>query len=112
MGVKDVESGVMFHRTHGNRRTGKKEFEISDEYVKLQGKSQGIVVINFRASKEDLVTIYEFFDDVDDMEPVTMNIANTGDIEHYFKGISPISQEDESGTYKFSVTMQTLRKSV
>lgn len=51
MGVKDVESGVMFHRTHGNRRTGKKEFEISDEYVKLQGKSQGVVVINFRASK-------------------------------------------------------------
>lgn len=60
MGVKDVESGVMFHRTHGNRRTGKKEFEISDEYVKLQGKSQGVVVINFRASKKDLTNIYEF----------------------------------------------------
>lgn len=112
MGVKDVESNVVFRRTRRDRRTGKNEFEISDEHVRLQGKSQGIIIINFRATqKNDLMGIYEFFDNVEDMEPVTMNIADTGEIEHYFKGISPLIEE-EDGIYKFSVTMQTLRKAI
>ena len=104
------ESTVLFRRSGGNKRTGEDEFEISDEYVRLQDKGQGLLVINFRAPKKNLKDIYEFFDNIDDMEPLYMNIAGTGEIEHYFRGVSPINEEEEEGWYKFGVTVQHLRK--
>lgn len=104
------ESTVLFRRSGGNKRIGEDKFEVKDEYVRLQDKGQGLLVINFRAPKKNLEDIYEFFDNIDDMEPLYMNIDNTGEIEHYFRGVSPIKEEEEGELYKFGVTVQHLRK--
>lgn len=106
-----VESTVIFCRGRENKKESEYKLEVDDEYVSIKDRGQGTWTINLRGSKESLTPMYEFFDNVMDMEPLTMNIAGTGEIQHYFRGISDIKEEDD-GTYKFGVTLQLLKKSV
>ena len=106
MSADDV---IMFRRSSGSQRIGETIFEVKEEYVKFNNKGEGIVIVNFEAPKEELMKIYEFFDNVNDMEPITLNIAGAGDMDHYFKGMGPLKEEDI--TSKFNVTLQSLQQS-
>ncbi|KAF5076446.1 hypothetical protein [Methanobacterium aggregans] len=107
-----VESKVVFCRGRENKKESEYMLEVDEEYVSIKDRGQGTWTINIRGSKEALTPMYEFFDNVMDLEPLTMNIAGTGEIKHYFRGISDIKEEEDEGNYKFGVTLQLLKKSV
>ncbi len=52
-----------------------------------------------------------FFESMTDIEPLTMNIADTGEIKAYFKGTAPFSQKKEEGmtVYTYGVTIQEIQ---
>jgi hypothetical protein len=48
---------------------------------------------------------------VNEVEPLTLNIGGTGEVNHYFRGISEITPK-EGGVYKLDVTLQFLSDTV
>lgn len=103
-------SNIVFHRVSGSK---KKDItiDVDDKYISLQNRSQGALVVIFRGPEEKIMEIYHFFDKLEDTETVPIDIDNTGAVEHYFRGISPINDDNDEGLpiKKFSVTLQ-LRK--
>jgi hypothetical protein len=107
MGVMNMPN-IVFHREGLKAKT----LELSDENVRMQNRREGAQIINFNAPEEKAMEIHQFFDDLDELEPVSMDIDNTGAVEHYFRGISPVKDgEDEGLPIKtFSVTLQLRRE--
>jgi len=89
-----------------------KTLELSDKYVRMQNRREGAQIINFTAPEEKAIEIHQFFDDFDELEPVLMDIDNTGAVEHYFRGMSPIEDGEDEGhpVKKFNVTLQLRRE--
>jgi len=89
-----------------------KTLELSDEYVSIQNRREGAQIINFTAPEDKAMEIHEFFDDLDELESVLMDIDNTGAVEHYFRGISAIVEGEDKGlpVKKFKVTLQLRRE--
>jgi len=111
--MNELNGDVLFQKSSGSERIGEDKFEVKQEYVTLISKPGGILVINIKAPKVESIGIHGFFEGLTDMEPITMNIANTGDIKCYFKGISPVvMDEEEESVQKFSVTFQELHDEI
>ena len=55
--------------------------------------------------------IGNFFKGIDEVEPLALNIAGAGDVDHYFRGISDITANDD-GLFNLSVTLQFLSTTV
>jgi|GEM_PF-1933705 len=101
------ESDVVFLKDTGQEKRGETRTVIREDYVKFLNRTGGVVEIKFRAQKEDLIDVYQFFSRVKDMESVGMDIAASGDRwNHYFRGLSPLVEDEDGENYKFKVTLQ------
>jgi hypothetical protein len=105
-----VENNVLFTKNRGNGKKSEETLIVDDEHVTIQSRKGGSVVVNFRGSESEIKKILEFFNGMNEVEPLMLNIAGSGDVDHYYRGISEISQED--GMFKIRVTLQFLATTV
>lgn len=102
-----VESNVVFLKDSGQEKRGETKTVIKEDYVKFLNRTGGVVEIKFRAPREELIDAYQFFSGVNDMESLGMDIAASGDRwNHYFRGVSPLVEDEDGTGYKFQVTLQ------
>jgi hypothetical protein len=104
---------VVFVKESGNRNRGENVFEINQTRVRMKEKQKGTLSITFESpDKGDIDAAMAFFESMTDMEPLTMDIADTGEIRAYFKGTAPFSQMEEEGmtVYTYGVTIQELQE--
>ncbi|MDD3753006.1 MAG: hypothetical protein PHQ17_00410 [Methanobacterium sp.] len=101
---------IVFHRVSGSKKKDK-SLDVDDKFISLQNRHEGTMIVKFKGPEEKIMEICQFFDGLDDMETVPVDIDDTGAVEHYFRGISPIRDDEEDGLpiKKFNVTLQ-LRK--
>ena len=101
------ESNVVFKKLGGEKRFGKDKVKIREDYVRFLNKTGGVVQINIKAPREELIDAYEFFSKINDMESLGMDIANSGDRwNHYFRGVTDLTEDESGSGYKFQVTLQ------
>jgi len=103
-------ANFLFHRVSGSKKKDN-TIDVDDKYISLQNRSEGAMVVKFRGPEDKLMEIHDFFDALQDMETVPVDIDNTGPIEYYFRGISPFSDDEDNGfpIKRFSVTLQQRR---
>lgn len=104
-------SNIVFHRVSGSKKKDK-TLDVDDKYISLQNRRDGAMIVNFRGLEEKIMEIYHFFNDLEDIETVPVDIDSTGPVEYYFRGISPIHDDTDEGLAikKFSVTLQLRRE--
>ncbi|MGB7968198.1 MAG: hypothetical protein WCF28_01350 [Methanobacterium sp.] len=105
------ESNVLFIKNRGNSKKSEEKLEVDDKHVTIQSRTGGSVVVNFKGSESELMDISNFFKGVNEVEPLTLNIGGSGEVDHYFRGISEITPK-EDGAYKLDVTLQFLSNTV
>lgn len=102
-----AETDVVFLKDSGQAKRGETRAEIKEKYVKFLNRTGGVVEIKFRAPREELIEAYQFFNGINDMESVGLDIAASGDRwNHYFRGVSPLVEDEDGKNYKFKVTLQ------
>jgi len=95
---------VAFKQEYGNTLL------VEQTGVSIRPSDDKIMSFNIKAPKDRIQEVEEFFKGFQMAEPVLIDIANTGNIHCYFKGISPILNK---GDYHFiSVTVQELKQQV
>lgn len=98
------EDCVIFKQEFGN------ELLVNQSYVGIRTKEDGMMSFNLRVPKDQITEIESYFKGFKIPEPILIDIACTGNIHCYFKGISPIIEKPE---YSFiSVTVQELKQEV
>ena len=98
------EDCVIFKREYGN------ELLVNQAHVGIRSKEDGIMSFNLRVPKDQINDIESYFKGFKIPEPILIDIACTGNIHCYFKGISPIIEKPE---YSFiSVTVQELKQEI
>jgi hypothetical protein len=105
------ESKVEFIKNRGNSKKSIEKLEVDNKHVTIQSRTGGSVVVNFKGSESKLMDISNFFNGVNDVEPLTLNIGGTGEVDHYFRGMSEITHNTD-GNYKLNVTLQFLETTV
>jgi hypothetical protein len=111
--MDDLEEYIVFQKTSGNKKPSEGRIEIKQDYVTLTLRSGGSVTLNFKSYEEEILRIKEFFESMTDMEPLSMNISDTGDVGYYFKGTGPLKEEfDDVGTtfFTYGVNLQELQE--
>lgn len=101
------ETNVVFVKNRANTKKSEEKLEIEDENVTIQSRSGGSVVLNFQGAESELMDISKFFNGMNEVEPIGLDIAGSGVVDHYFRGISEITPKDD-GLYHLSVTLQFL----
>ena len=98
------EDCVIFKQEYGN------ELLVNQSYVRIRTKEDGMMSFNLRVPKDQITDIESYFKGFKIPEPILIDIACTGNIHCYFKGISPIIEKPE---YSFiSVTVQELKQEI
>ena len=98
------EDCVIFKQEYGN------ELLVNQSYVRIRSKEDGMMSFNLRVPKDQITDIESYFKGFKIPEPILIDIACTGNIHCYFKGISPIIEKPD---YSFiSVTVQELKQEV
>jgi hypothetical protein len=106
------ESNVLFIKNRGNSKKSEEKLEIDDQHVSIQSRKGGSVVVNFKGSEAEIMGISNFFNGINEVEPLAVNIAGTGDVDHYFRGISDMNLNEADGLYNLSVTLQFLSTTI
>ncbi|MDI9624803.1 MAG: hypothetical protein QFX38_07960 [Methanothermobacter sp.] len=91
--------------------TANTKLEVNQDIVKIKEKQRGTLSIKFKSpDKSEIEEIIEFFESLTDMEPLTMNIADTGEIKAYFRGTGSLDtiKEDDKTFYTYEATIQEL----
>lgn len=104
--MSDISENIIFKKDSGE------ELDIKQKYVGLKIRPHGIMTVNFRSPEEEMNRIKGYFENFRTLEPVKVDIGETGNIECYFKGVSPLLEKKDDGglTYFFlSVTLQELK---
>lgn len=104
--MSDIGENVIFKKDSGDI------LSINQKFVGLKSRKSGILTVNFRSPEEEINKAKRFFEGLQSFEMIKFNIGDTGDIECYFKGISPLlEQTDDAGFQYFflSVTLQELK---
>jgi len=105
--MSDISENVVFKKDSGE------ELDINQKYVGLKTRPDGIMTVNFRSPEDEIIKIKDFFEGFRSSEPINFDIGETGNIECYFKGISPLLEKtNETGSNYFflSVTLQELKE--
>ena len=102
------ESNILFIKKRANSKKSEEKLEVDDKHVTIQSRTGGSVVVNFKGSESELMNVSNFFKGVNEVEPLTVNIAGTGEVEHYFRGISEMTRDNGDGLYHINVTLQFL----
>ena len=98
------EDCVIFKQEYGN------ELLVNQAHVGIRTKEDGMMSFNLRVPKDQISEIESYFKGFKIPEPILIDIACTGNIHCYFKGISPIIEKPE---YSFiSVTVQELKQEI
>ena len=98
------EDCVIFKQEYGN------ELLVEQSYVRIRAKEDGFMSFNLRVPKDQMGNIDAFFKGFKIPEPILIDIACTGNIHCYFKGVSPIIDKPD---YSFiSVTVQELKQEI
>lgn len=107
-----AKSLITFRRASGSKKKDKEVLEVETKYVTMQNRRENALIIKFKAPENECRNIYQFFDGFDELEPVMMDIEGTGDVEHYFRGISDIKSTEDVGLplKQFSITLQLKRE--
>lgn len=107
-----AESIITFRRASGSKKKDKEVLQVDTKYVTMQNRRGDALIISFKGPEEESKDIYEFFDGFNELEPVLMDIEGTGDVEHYFRGMSPVTSTEDVGlpVNQFSVTLQLRRE--
>jgi len=103
-----MADNIIFRRGTGNKQKDKEMLEVSEENISMQNRRENALIISFNAPNEELINIYNYFETFDELEAVTLEIADAGEVEYYFRGTSPI--KDFEGSQQFSVTLQLKRE--
>jgi hypothetical protein len=98
---------IKFRKSSGNVKTGEDKLEVKGDYVSLQDRQESALVINFKAPEEEIMKISQFFSGPTDLEPIFMDLDDTGEVEYYFRGTT--SPQKEGDIYMYSVTLQLRR---
>jgi hypothetical protein len=106
------ESNVVFIKNRANTKKSEEKLEVDDKHVTIQSRTGGSVVMNFKGSEAELMDVKNFFHGLNEVEPLAVNIAGTGEVDHYFRGISEMIQNETDGLYNLSVTLQFLSTTV
>ena len=106
------ESKVLFIKNRGNSKKSEEKLVVDDQHVSIQSRKGGSVVVNFKGSEADIKGISNFFNGINEVEPLAVNIAGTGDVDHYFRGISDMTLNEADGLYNLSVTLQFLSTTI
>jgi len=94
------------------KKDSSEKIEVPQKFVGLKARQEGILTINFRIPKENVEDVKNFFEGFQDSQPLTYNIGNTGEVECYFKGVSPLLQQKDGSGFEYyflSVTIQELK---
>ncbi len=98
------EDCVIFKQEYGN------ELLVNQAHVGIRTKEDGMMSFNLRVPKDQISDIESYFKGFKIPEPILIDIACTGNIHCYFKGISPVIEKPE---YSFiSVTVQELKQEI
>jgi len=98
----ESEERIIFKKTSGTDDS----LIVDEKYVKFQTVRAGANSINFTAPIDVIKNINQFFGEFTDLEPLTMNIEDSGDNDYYFRGLTDIRKEkDENGEEIFSITV-------
>ena len=98
------EDCVIFKQEYGN------ELLVNQAHVGIRTKEDGMMSFNLRVPKDQISEIESYFKGFKIPEPILIDIACTGNIHCYFKGVSPIIEKPD---YSFiSATVQELKKEV
>ena len=98
------EDCVIFKQEYGN------ELLVNQAHVGIRTKEDGMMSFNLRVPKDQISEIESYFKGFKIPEPILIDIACTGNIHCYFKGISPIIEKPD---YSFiSVTVQELKQEI
>ena len=104
--MSEISENIIFKKDSGEK------VEVPQKFVGLKARQEGILTVNFRIPKENVEDVKNFFERFRDSQGLTYDIGNTGEVECYFKGVSPLlQQKDDSGFeyYFLSVTIQELK---
>lgn len=104
-----MADNIIFRRGTGNKLKDKVTLEVSEENIALQNRRESALVIIFKAPVEEISTIHDYFDDLEELEGITVEIASAGEVGYTFRGISTV-QDVEDGVREFSVTLQLKRE--
>lgn len=95
---------VIFKKQYGNiKRPRVKELSVNQNGVKIYEKDQSMI-INIIVPVEDSTKTVQYFEEFNLGEDIQFNIAETGDFECIFRGISPVV--DKQGYSSFSIIVQ------
>lgn len=106
-----AEAKIVFRRDTGNKQKDEKILNVDEDKISLKNKQENALIISFKASEDEIDHINQYFEDFDELEPVYVEIANAGEVEYYFRGISPIN-DVEGNQQQFSITLQLKREFV
>ncbi|MEN6329970.1 MAG: hypothetical protein ABFC91_06735 [Methanobacteriaceae archaeon] len=101
---------IKFRKSSGNVKTGEDKLEVKGDYVSLQNRREAALRINFKAPEEEIMKISQFFSGPTDLEPIYMDLDNTGEVEYYFRGTT--TPQEEGDIYAYSVTLQLRRSNI
>jgi len=104
-----MADNIIFRRGTGNKQKDKEMLEVTEENISMQNRRENALIISFIAPKTELTNIYNYFENFDELEAVTLEIADAGEVEYNFRGTSPIS-DVEDNQQQFSVTLQLKRE--
>ena len=82
------EDCVIFKQEYGN------ELLVNQAHVGIRTKEDGMMSFNLRVPKDQINEIESYFKGFKIPEPILIDIACTGNIHCYFKGISPIIEQE------------------
>ena len=82
-------NNFVFRRGTGSKEKDKKLLEVSEEFITLQNKRENALVVSFVAPVADITNIHNYFDDLDELEPVFLEIADAGAVNTLSEGFPP-----------------------
>ncbi|BDH79669.1 MAG TPA: hypothetical protein GXX31_02655 [Methanothermobacter sp.] len=88
-----------------------KKLEVNQDIIRMEERQKGTLSIKFKSpDKGEIEEIVGFFESLADMEPLTMNIAGTGERKAYFRGTGSLDiiKEDDKTIYTYEATIQEL----
>ena len=103
-----MADNIIFRRGTGNKQKDKEMLEVNEKNIGMQNRRENALIISFNAPEDELANIYNYFENFDELEAVTLEIADAGEVEYYFRGTSPI--KDVEDYQQFSVTLQLKRE--
>jgi hypothetical protein len=105
------ETNILFTKNRANTKKSEEKLIVEDKNVTIQSRTGGSVVVNFKGSEAELMKVTNFFHGLNEVEPLAVNIAGSGDVDHYFRGISEMTLNDND-VYQLSVTLQFLSTTI